>query len=77
MSKSKQAAQDASDAAKALAAAYDASPSHSAENVRFYEGMETVGIYSDFSRSAVDAAFHAFIDDGGTSEHEFFWKSVT
>ena len=52
-------------------------PSHSAENVRFYEGMETVGIYSDFSRSAVDAAFHAFIDDGGTSEHESFWKSVT
>ena len=46
-------------------------------NVRFYEGMETVGIYSDFSRSAVDAAFHAFIDDGGTSEHESFWKSVT
>lgn len=63
--------------AKALAAAYDASPSHSAENVRFYEGMETVGIYSDFSRSALDAAFHAFIDDGGTSEHESFWKSLT
>ena len=63
--------------AKALAAAYDAPPSHSAENVRFYEGMETVGIYSDFSRSAVDAAFHAFFDDGGTSEHESFWESVT
>ena len=60
-----------------LAAAYDASPSHSAENVRFYEGMETVGIYSDFSHSAVDAAFHAFFDDGGTSEHESFWESVT
>ena len=63
--------------AKALAAAYDASPSHSAENVRFYEGMETVGIYSDFSRSALDAALHAFLDDGGTSEHESFWESVT
>ena len=63
--------------AKALAAAYDASPSHSAENVRFYEGIETVGIYSDFSRSALDAAFHAFLDDGGTSEHEFFWENVT
>ena len=70
-------AREALSYAKALAAAYDASPSHSAENVRFYEGMETVGIYSDFSRSAVDAAFHAFIDDGGTSEHESFWKSVT
>lgn len=70
-------AREALSRAKALAAAYDASPSHSAENVRFYEGMETVGIYSDFSRSAVDAAFHAFIDDGGTSEHESFWKSVT
>ena len=63
--------------AKALAAAYDASPSHSAENVRFYEGIATVGIYSDFSRSAADAAFHAFLDDGGTSEHESFWESVT
>lgn len=70
-------AREALSYAKALAAAYDASPSHSAENVRFYEGMETVGIYSDFSRSALDAAFHAFIDDGGTSEHESFWKSVT
>lgn len=63
--------------AKALAAAYDASPSHSAENVRFYEGIATVGIYSDFSRSAADAAFHAFLDDGGTSEHESFWENVT
>ena len=36
--------------AKALGAAYDAAPSHSARNVRFYEGVEHVGIYSDFGR---------------------------
>ena len=70
-------AREALSRAKALAAAYDASPSHSAENVRFYEGIAAVGIYSDFSRSALDAAFHAFLDDGGTSEHESFWESVT
>ena len=70
-------AREALSYAKALAAAYDASPSHSAENVRFYEGIATVGIYSDFSRSAADAAFHAFLDDGGTSEHKSFWESVT
>ena len=63
--------------AKTLATAYDEAPSHSAANVRFYEGIETVGIYSDFSRSAMDAAFHAFFDDGGAEEHKTFWESIT
>ena len=52
--------------AKALGTAYDAAPSHSARNVRFYEGVEHVGIYSDFGRSAMDAALDAFLgDDSG------------
>ena len=72
----KDGARDELEQAKALAAAYDAAPSHSAMNVRFYEGVEHVGIYSDFGRSAMDAAFHAFFDDGGMSEHEAFWESV-
>ena len=70
-------AKDELKTAKALATAYDEAPSHSAANVRFYEGIETVGIYSDFSRGAMDAAFHAFFDDGGTEEHKRFWESVT
>ncbi len=70
-------AKDELKTAKALAVAYDGAPCHSATNVRFYEGIETVGIYSDFSRSAMDAAFHAFFDDGGTEEHKEFWESVT
>ena len=63
--------------AKTLATAYDEAPSHSAANVRFYEGIETVGIYSDFSRSAMDAVFHAFFDDDGAEEHKTFWESIT
>ncbi len=70
-------AKDELKTAKALATAYDEAPCHSATNVRFYEGIETVGIYSDFSRGAMDAAFHAFFDDGGTEEHARFWESVT
>lgn len=70
-------AKDELKTAKTLATAYDEAPSHSAANVRFYEGIETVGIYSDFSRSAMDAAFHAFFDDGGAEEHKTFWESIT
>ena len=62
--------------AKALARAYDAAPSHKAENIRFYEGRETVGIYSELGDSAMEAAFHSFYGDSGTEEHKTFWESV-
>ena len=62
--------------AKALGAAYDAAPSHSARNVRFYEGVEHVGIYSDFGRSAMDAALDAFLGDDSTEKLEAFFRSA-
>ena len=61
--------------AKALGAAYDAAPSHSARNVRFYEGVEHVGIYSDFGRSAMDAALDAFLGDDSTEKLEAFFRN--
>lgn len=62
--------------AKALGAAYDAAPSHSARNVRFYEGVEHVGIYSDFGRSAMDAALDAFLGDDSTEKLEAFFRNA-
>ena len=62
--------------AKALGTAYDAAPSHSARNVRFYEGVEHVGIYSDFGRSAMDAALHAFLGDDSTEKLEAFFRNA-
>lgn len=61
--------------AKALGTAYDAAPSHSARNVRFYEGVEHVGIYSDFGRSAMDAALDAFLGDDSTEKLEAFFRN--
>ena len=61
--------------AKALGAAYDAAPSHSARNIRFYEGVEHVGIYSDFGRSAMDAALDAFLGDDSTEKLEAFFRN--
>lgn len=61
--------------AKALGAAYDAAPSHSARNVHFYEGVEHVGIYSDFGRSAMDAALNAFLGDDSTEKLEAFFRN--
>ena len=61
--------------AKALGTAYDAAPSHSARNVRFYEGVEHVGIYSDFGRSAMDAALHAFLGDDSTEKLGAFFRN--
>ena len=69
-------ARDELKTAKALAAAYDAAPSHSAANVRFYEGIETVGIYSDASRSAMDAALHAFLGENSVEELEAFFQNA-
>ena len=62
--------------AKALGTAYDAAPSHSARNVRFYEGVEHVGIYSDFGRSAMDAALDAFLGDDSTEKLEAFFRNA-
>ena len=62
--------------AKALGAAYDAAPSHSARNIRFYEGVEHVGIYSDFGRSAMDAALDAFLGDDSTEKLEAFFRNA-
>ena len=62
--------------AKALGAAYDAAPSHSARNVRFYEGVEHVGIYSDFGRSAMDAALDVFLGDDSTEKLEAFFRNA-
>lgn len=62
--------------AKALCAAYDAAPSHSARNIRFYEGVEHVGIYSDFGRSAMDAALDAFLGDDSTEKLEAFFRNA-
>ena len=62
--------------AKAQAAAYDAAPSHSATNVRFFEGTEAVGIYSEAGISAMAGARNTFCGDGGTEEHERFWESA-
>ena len=61
--------------AKALGTAYDAAPSHSARNIRFYEGVEHVGIYSDFGRSAMDAALDAFLGDDSTEKLEAFFRN--
>ena len=62
--------------AKALGTAYDAAPSHSARNIRFYEGVEHVGIYSDFGRSAMDAALDAFLGDDSTEKLEAFFRNA-
>ncbi len=62
--------------AKALARDYDAAPSHKAANIRFYEGKETVGIYSELGDSAMEAAFRSFYGDAGTEAMEQFWQSV-
>ena len=62
--------------AKTQAAAYDAAPSHSATNVRFFEGTETVGIYSEAGFSAMEGAKNTFCGDGGTEAHECFWNAV-
>ena len=51
-------------------------PSHSARNVRFYEGVEHVGIYSDFGRSAMDAALDAFLGDDSTEKLEAFFRNA-
>lgn len=69
-------AQDELKQAKTQAAAYDAAPSHSATNVRFFEGTETVGIYSEAGFSAMEGAKNTFCGDGGTEAHECFWNAV-
>ena len=69
-------AQDEMKQAKMQAAAYDASPSHSAANVRFFEGAKLVGIYSEPGFSAMEGAKNTFCGDGGTKAHERFWESV-
>lgn len=72
----KSGAQDELKLAKAQAAAYDAAPSHSATNVRFFEGTEAIGIYSEAGVSAMEGARITFCGDGGTEEHERFWESA-
>lgn len=62
--------------AKALAADYDAAPSHKAANVRFFEGAETVNIYSELGSSAMEAAHQTFMGDEGTERQETFWQGV-
>ena len=70
------AARDALAQAKALAKAYDAAPSHKAANILFYEGAETVSIYSELGSSAMEAARQSFIGDDGTPALAAFWKEV-
>ena len=62
--------------AKALAAAYDAAPSHRATNLRFYEGEETVSIYSELASSAMEAAHASFVGDEGSETLEAFWRET-
>ena len=45
-------------------------------NVRFFEGTEAVGIYSEAGFSAMEGAKNTFCSDGATQAHERFWEDA-